>query len=187
MRRALHRPCRRRSLTSLGPLHAHYNMPIASVISETEKLRDAFAGMVGGLLLNFGALEFISYRWAEILSTDKVVRDLAIDMPLAKRIGLIKRLIERSGWREDQKKEAESLWSEVLELAKARNTLAHNPLLTKPEPDGTVTFGVINAKEMKGTGPYSIAPVLPRDVHSAGCRAGTLIERLESFIKNQST
>jgi len=60
-------------------------------------------------------------------------------------------------------------------------------VLTKPEPDGTVTFGVINAKEMKGTGPYSIAPVLPRDVHSAGCRAGTLIERLESFIKNQST
>ena len=149
-------------------------------MSETQ--RDAFAGMVGGLLLNFGSLEFISYRWAEVLSTDKVVRDLAIEMPLARRIGLIKRLIERSALADGEKQNALSLWNEVLELAKTRNTLAHNPLLERTEQDGSTTFGVINFREMKGTGPFALCPVLPTDVHSAGCRAGALVGLLTTFM-----
>src|SRR5260221_1793336 len=114
-----------------------------STSANIEKQKDAFAGMIGGLLLNFGALEFLSYRWVEILSTDPIARDLAIDMLLGKRIELIKRLVERCAWPEDKKAEAVSLWNDVVKLTKLRNKVAHNPLITESGPNGTIVFGVI--------------------------------------------
>src|SRR5258708_3260246 len=123
------------------------NQPAGKVENQVDNL----ANMVGALLINFGAVELLSIRWADKLSSDAIVRDLAIEMPLGRRILMLKKLIKRAIWPEERKVEAIKLWEAVVVLAKKRNMVAHNPLLLKNEPDGTVSFGIINAKEMKGT------------------------------------
>lgn len=152
-------------------------------MDKIRKQSEAFAEMIGGLLVNFGALEFSSYRWVGLLADDTIVRDLAIDMQLSKRIALIKRLVSRSNWPENKKKTAVALWDEVSKLAKIRNTVAHNPIRIEAKADGTVVSGVINVKDMRGVGPYKTVAILPHDVAAAGRCAGKIQEQLGLLIQ----
>ena len=68
--------------------------PFTSLPHDAER---AFSYTIGGVFINFGALEMISFRWVEALGKDPVVmRDLAIDMNLGRRIEFIVTLITRS-------------------------------------------------------------------------------------------
>jgi len=62
-----------------------------------------WAEMVGSLIINCGAIEFLSFRWIDALSTDRILRDVAIDLEFSDRIKLVKKLIARSAWTNERK------------------------------------------------------------------------------------
>ena len=137
--------------------------------------QDLFGEIIGGFLVNFGAVEFSSFQWIEKFSTDKIVRDLAIGLPLRKRLELVCTLITRSKLPEERKKRALELWNEVAKIATIRNTVAHNPLVTDSK---TGEMGIIDVKKMKGIGPYEIEPLQPTEIASAGKRLRLILEEI---------
>jgi len=136
---------------------------------------DALGGLIGGFLVNFGAAEFASFLWIDKFSTDKIVRDIAIGLPLHKRLELVCTLIRRSDLAEERKQRALELWGEVAKIATLRNTVAHNPIVTNRK---TGEVGVIDVKKMRGVGPYQIEPLQPADLATAGKRLATLLQEL---------
>lgn len=143
----------------------------------TKEQQEVWGKAIGGLLLNFGFVEFASLQWIDKLSTDKVVREIAIDLPFSRRVAIIRGLVRRSGMPSAGKKAAISLWDEVSDLSKTRNVLAHNPLCFR-HVNGKLEAGVINTKRMKGIGPFKLSPVTIADVCRAGSRVAHLIAEL---------
>jgi hypothetical protein len=146
----------------------------------TKEQQDAWGGAIGGLLINFGAVEFVSFQWIDRLSIDRVVRDIAIELTLSKRINLLKRLIRRSDMTAAQKETACLLWDEVSELAKVRNVVAHNPLVVR-RVNGQFEAGVINTKQMKGIWPFKILPINIQEIGRAGSSAAHVLGKLHKL------
>ena len=128
-------------------------------------------------MLNFGALELASLQWIDELSTDGIVKEIAIDLKLSRKIALIQTLIKRSNVSAARQKSMIALWDAVSVLSQTRNTIAHNPLLFRYF-HGKLQAGVINTKKMKGVGPYKLRPIKFEDVRSASSRAAHLVEEL---------
>lgn len=125
-----------------------------------------WARLVGGFLMNCGAMEVVLFNWIDQLSTDKIVRDIAIDLPLSKRLPLVCTLIKRSTMPEEQKKRALELWGEVAKVSKIRNIIAHSPFITH---QASGQSGFIDVKKLKGSnGPVPIVPVSFADIANAG-------------------
>jgi hypothetical protein len=144
----------------------------------------AYSYAIGGVFINFGAVEMMSYRWVEWLSTDPVVmRDMAIDMKLADRIRLIVRLVERTDWPADDKKSAVELWQAVGTASQIRNRIAHNPFIRGRNKEGQPISGIGNAKAMKGKGPYEFQLLGPDEIEAAAHHAGELGTRLLEIIR----
>ena len=141
----------------------------------TPSQQDLFGEIIGGFLVNFGAVEFSSFQWIEKFSTDKIVRDLAIGLPLRKRLELVCTLITRSNLPEDRKKRALELWNDVAKIAIIRNKVAHNPLVTNLK---TGEMGIIDVKKMHGIGPYEIEPLQAADIASAGKQLRRILEEI---------
>jgi hypothetical protein len=147
-----------------------------------EKSKERFAKKIGGFLLNFSAVEFVSFNWAYLLTGKIECRDMAINMRLADRIRRIKEWVKQSVWPVERQNEAIGAWDEVLEIAKLRNTVAHNPILEDVQQPGK--FGILNAKSMQGShGPFLLMPVLESDVASAGKASSRLALFLQSLIE----
>jgi hypothetical protein len=51
--------------------------PSVTLTAEQERL---WSNAIGGLILNFGQVEFVSHRWIQHFATDPIIGDLAIDM-----------------------------------------------------------------------------------------------------------
>jgi hypothetical protein len=88
--------------------------------------------LIGAFVLNFGAAEMATFLWITRFATDLMIRDVAVDMPLGKRIGLVCDLVKRSELPEDQKTRALELWGEVATLSKTRNKVAQSPMCQNP-------------------------------------------------------
>ncbi len=85
---------------------------------------------VGQYMLNFGAIELISFQHLALLETNRKDFDKNLDRLLSHRIDRINTLVNRAAALSDTvKAEVKSLWSDVRELAKWRNRIAHNPAL----------------------------------------------------------
>jgi hypothetical protein len=146
--------------------------------AEEERL---WSNAIGGVFLNFGGIELASLRWIEVLSTDLILRDVAIDMNLSQRIGLIKRLVERASWPPGKKKKAVELWAEVAKRSETRNAIAHNPFSFCRDREGRPTAGIINFKRMKGPGPYEIPLLNAEQILDTAFRAGELSKELHAL------
>lgn len=111
-----------------------------------------WAESIGKLLLNFGALELLTYLWIAYLSNrDDVVLDLASEMQLNRRINLILELLRRSKVDEVRRDQIAIKWKNVQPFLELRNAVAHNPVmfgwkdkLTDTEPD---FIGIPNLKK----------------------------------------
>ena len=87
-----------------------------------------FALQSGKLIQNFGAVELTSYRWIATLSGSAVAVEIAMEIPLAKRIDIILRLLDRDTPFNDieKKGKAKTLWKQVRDKGcELRNTVAH--------------------------------------------------------------
>jgi hypothetical protein len=158
--------------------------PFTSLPHDDER---AFSYTIGGVFLNFGALEMISFRWVEVLGKDPVVmRDLAIDMNLGRRIEFIVTLITRSSWSPEIRDRSITLWRTVADESKIRNRIAHNPFVSGKNKEGQVVSGIANAKKMKGDGPYEYELVTADEIAGAALKAGELGRELSEILNSQN-
>ena len=158
--------------------------PFTSLPHDAER---AFSYTIGGVFINFGALEMISFRWVEALGKDPVVmRDLAIDMNLGRRIEFIVTLITRSSWAPAIQARSITLWRRVADESKIRNTIAHNPFVWGKNKEGQPVSGIANAKKMKGDGPHEYELVTADEIACAALRAGDLGRELSEILDSQN-
>lgn len=111
-----------------------------------------WAESIGKLILNFGALELLTYLWIAYL-TDKndIVLDLSSEMPLNRRIQLILELLRRINLEETKHNKISLAWKRAQPLLELRNAVAHNPIVfgwaeqpSNVEPD---FIGIPNLKK----------------------------------------
>lgn len=82
---------------------------------------------VGKLIVNFGALEFESFRWILRLSDATTLRR-AGEKSFEKRVQCVRKLVKASGAGKPWKTQADAAWKTVLRLQPRRNEIAHNPI-----------------------------------------------------------
>ena len=87
-----------------------------------------YATAVGKFLMNFGSVELMSHAWIDSLSTDPLLAKLAMEMQFAKRIALIRLLVNRSSAPESTKQAALAEWGKAEKLSHLRNEIAHATL-----------------------------------------------------------
>ena len=190
----LHRKPQTTSLLHFNNAPSKANFKQDKITMKSNKVRTltleeerTWSNAIGGVFLNFGGIEFASYRWIEALSNDQILRDVAIDMNLARRIDLIKKLIQRSSWQDDKKKGAIDLWKEVSGHSKIRNTIAHNPMSFGRNRDGLAIGGIINVKEMKGPGPYEVQTLDVMDLVETARRVALIANKLHPFLEDEES
>ncbi len=150
----------------------------------TDEAYKAASQLIGSCLLTFGVLEHDSLEWIAALSTDKVIKDIAVDMPFRKRISLIRKLIRRATWPELNKDSATRLWGEVDKKVELRNTLAHNPLIMCPNADGKQQVYVLRHKPANAIGPVKGGLLSLRDVTATTDRLLEVIGKLRQIRLN---
>ena len=133
--------------------------------------------LIGSCILTFGLAEHDSQKWIEALSTDKVVKHIAFEIPFRKRISLIKKLIQRTAWPKENKDKATQLWGELDKMVETtRNLLVHNPIMMFPNGAGKQDVQVIRYKSTKTIGEVIVELLSLQDIK-------TKTERLSEIIK----
>ena len=141
-----------------------------------------WSNAIGGLILNFGQIEFLSHRWIQHFQTDPIVADLAIDMQFSRRLSLITEIVGRSSLPADARKRATELWREAGKLAETRNTVAHNPMVFAPGPDKQVVPGIPNVRHMKGSGPFTITLLDVTKIINTARRLSEIVSELDRLL-----
>ena len=141
---------------------------------------------IGGLIINFGGLEFQSLRWIQILGGETEVAK-ARKLLLSHRIDVALALLENSNLSATDRDTARELWIEVKRLSKMRNRIAHNPLCRGTDQDTKqITFSVVDLQRMTPSGENILEPLSHRDIASSALRAGEINHLLNSIIESQS-
>ena len=111
---------------------------------------------IGLYMLNFAAIELISYQYLDALEKTREDFNKNLDKLLSARIKRILELLSDSPLIENSHKdEIKSLWETAKELAIWRNRIAHNPVLPtwKPgsdsEKDPPDLIGILDMRQLK--------------------------------------
>jgi len=117
-----------------------------------------FALHSGKLIQNFGVIELLSYRWIEALSGSTIAMEISMELPLAKRIDVVLKLIERGlpPLTSDAAIEAKQLWSQLRDKGcEIRNSIAHGTMGLKfPQEDTSKDpeeIGILKLKKWSDT------------------------------------
>jgi hypothetical protein len=117
---------------------------------------------IGQFILNFGAIEWLSYQYLNALEDARAEFDKNLDRLLFARIDRVLELVGASPKFSDaDKAEVRSLWGEAKELARWRNRIAHNPVLPTWKPgsdshrDPPDLIGIPDMKQLKSGGGIS--------------------------------
>lgn len=96
----------------------------------SDAVMEPWRNAIGGLIVNFGVLEFLTYEWIICFQRDDLMQEVAADMEgLGDRLKLVLRLIDRETELDAEKRaEAKKAWKRVAKLSEMRNTIAHNPI-----------------------------------------------------------
>jgi len=138
---------------------------------------------IGGLIINFGSLEFQTLRWLERLSSQDVFGAIRGCM-LNQRVNAILELISKSSISEPIQLKARALWAEVMELANVRNRIAHNPLALGRDPEsGEAVFSVIDLKKMVPVGENRLEPLSHIKIAEVAVRAAEVSHELSAIIE----
>lgn len=87
---------------------------------------------IGSYMLNFGAIELISYKYLDFLECTEEDFLKNTKKLLSERISRIENLVKEKDF--PHKDEITDLWGEARELSKWRNRIAHNPVLPTWKP-----------------------------------------------------
>jgi hypothetical protein len=119
----------------------------------------AWAEKIGQFIVNFGGIEILTYQYLAHLEGSQEIFDRNFDRLLADRIDRIVQLLPMfEGLEADQRARAVELWSQVRDLTKWRNRIAHNPVLPEwsahknREVDPPDRIGLPDAREFREGG-----------------------------------
>jgi len=137
---------------------------------------------IGGLIINFGILEFQTFRWMQVLANESEAIKNRGEY-FGPRIKRVLGLIESSEMEKNLKKESTDLWNEVKTLSNTRNRIAHNPIAIGKTKNNELSFSIIDLKKMLPTG-AELELLDYTNVHSIALRAGEIGNRLNAIINS---
>jgi hypothetical protein len=141
---------------------------------------------IGGLIINFGGIEFQTLRWIELLGSEEAAIN-ARRKKLSQRIAAVTSLLESSPLSDAAKSRARELWTEVRELAQMRNRVAHNPIgVGRAEGTGELTLSVIDLQQMTPTGQNALERLHYTQIESAALRARDISNELRGIIERRT-
>ena len=115
-----------------------------------------YATQSGKLIQNFGVVELISYRWIGFLSKNDVAVEISQELPLARRIEIILKLLGRDSCKLDKKDESLRLWKQIRDQGcEVRNAIAHGTVglffTGNPQTEEPQSSGVLKLKKWTDT------------------------------------
>lgn len=138
---------------------------------------------IGGLIINFGGLEFQTLRWLQVLGGEASAMK-ARGQKLSQRIDAALALLSTTNVSSEKQAEAVALWQEVKELSKIRNRIAHNPLCLGRDPNTyEANFSVIDLKKMTPSGENSLEPLFYKQIAEVALRARDINRALSKIIE----
>jgi hypothetical protein len=90
--------------------------------------QDPFAVAVGKFIINCGSLEWVVIGWIRALTDEPILFDLAIQMPMTRRLELLEYLLEARGVAQEDSERACQILQDARKLLEFRNRVAHGPL-----------------------------------------------------------
>ena len=141
---------------------------------------------IGGLIINFGILEFQSFRWIQVLGGESAVAR-AKNWTLSHRIDTALALLESSHIPDKDQNLARELWSEVKVLSKMRNRIAHNPLCQGTDQvSKQLIFSVVELKRMTPNGENILEPLSYQAIAATAIRVRDLNQQLSTILESTS-
>jgi hypothetical protein len=101
-------------------------------VAKNESYMEPWLRQIGMFMLNFGAIELMSYKFLDTLEATEEEFLKNTTKLLSKRIIRIEQLIEKRNPK--NKEQILEQWANVKGLAKWRNRIAHNPVLPTWKP-----------------------------------------------------
>lgn len=139
---------------------------------------------IGGLIINFGIIEFQSLRWIQKLAGDVAAGKRRSDK-LSRRIKTAIALIPSSPLNAANQAKARDLWTEASKLSSARNRVAHNPICVgRRESTGEAVLSIINLKKMTPIGENALEPLDRAQIASAALRVREIGQELSELIES---
>ena len=141
-----------------------------------------WAECVGGLILNFGALEFQTLYWIQKLLGDKELLK-ARKKTLSERIQLAKKGFSESVATEAEKTRAEVLWDEIKAYTKLRNRIAHNPMCAAiDESNDEMIWSVIELRKLEPAGVNAQKRLDLKEIEKVAIRVGDINRELNEIL-----
>jgi hypothetical protein len=139
---------------------------------------------IGGLVINFGIIEFLTLRWIQVFDSEAAATKSRKDR-ISDRIKSARALIPASPLSDADKKTADDLWDEVSKLLVTRNRVAHNPICLGFMPSsGEMVLSIIDLKKMTPTGSNPLERLDFSQIGSIALRARDIGNSLKAFIES---
>jgi hypothetical protein len=139
---------------------------------------------IGGLIINFGIIEFQSLRWIQKLAGDTAAQKARGDK-LSRRIQAAMALVAGSSLSPVDQTRARNLWAEASDHSKTRNRIAHNPICVGRTPNSNEA--VLSIIDLKKMAPISDNPLEPLDysqIASIALRVREVGRELSALIES---
>ena len=157
-----------------------------SIFKVNHSVTGPWFNAIGQLMLNFGALEFVTNYGIYQLAKDELLHDISVGMPFTKRLKLLEQLIERQESPPLMKQQLKTSCKKMGKLSELRNAVAHNPLVfgwNDPEESGTPDFiGIPNVKKLKRSKARSVPLTNLRELNTAIKETASLAQFLEAKL-----
>ena len=164
-------------------------MPFASAPSDFHfgSSQDPFAIAVGKFIINCGSLEWVVVGWIRALTDEPILFDLAIQMPMSRRLELLESLLDaREIAQEDSERVRETL-QDARKLLEFRNRVAHGPLAlgwrgsAKSGPPDAI--GIPNFRTLRSRKPAPEDVVTLEGLEQLVTNAAEIVESLHRLRK----
>ncbi len=141
---------------------------------------------VGKLIMNFGAVEFLTYRLIDQLGEDTTDHDAALDLLFMNRFRLIEDLARQQSMPDEILSDIETARGPVKEMAAFRNKIVHNPIVQswkgKDIEGKPGSFGVIDIKSQKGKDKPTVDVISLKKLNLGIDAVAELATNLESIL-----
>jgi hypothetical protein len=139
---------------------------------------------IGGLIINFGVIEFLTLRWIQVFDGEPAAI-AARKHKLSRRIQSAVTLIAASPLSDADKKRASDLWSEASQLSGTRNRVAHNPMTVGVmKKSGELVLSIIDLQKMTPTGENPLERLDRSQIASIALRVGEIGRDLSAIIES---
>jgi|SRR5882724_1143319 len=139
---------------------------------------------IGGLIINFGIIEFQSLRWIQKLGGEDAAMKARKDK-LSRRIETALALTASPPFSNTEEGRARDLWAEASDHSKIRNRIAHNPICVgRDAKTNGVVLSIIDLKKMAPTSDNPLETLDHSQIASLALRVRDIGRDLSDLIES---